>query len=462
MTSPLDPISPRRRYGASRLPVATSLVTALAMAYGFGQAQAQEGGDEVRPSMSNEVRNAMGDLACDADNGGLTLPEGICALVVADELGRARHMVVDDEGDIYVVLREARDGTALVALRDADGDGRAETVQRFGDPNHAGTGLAIHDGHLYVGVNDRIVRYPLHEGDFVPSGDPEVIVSGFPDQRSHAAKSIAISDDGSLYVNIGAPSNACQVEDRTAGSPGQDPCPERDRQAGVWRFDAGTPGQDQMADGEHYAAGIRNAVAITWNDRDDHLYVAQHGRDQLHDLWPEYYTAEQGAELPAEELFRVEAGDDFGWPYCYYDPQRQAKVLAPEYGGDGAEVGRCAEMGMPTATYPAHYAPNDILFYDGATLGDRYDGGAFIAFHGSWNRGPFEQQGYNVVFQPLEDDGRAGDWEVFADGFAGKGTIESPSDAAYRPMGLAQGPDGSLYVVDSRQGRLWRIIRHQE
>ena len=182
---------------------------------------------------------------------------------------------------------------------------------------------------------------------------------------------------------------------------------------------------------------------------DGALYGVQHGRDQLGDS--PGFTDEQSAELPAEEMFRVDEGDDFGWPYCYFDGRAGRRVLAPEYGGDGTEVGRCGDYEMPIATFPAHWAPNDIVFYDGAMFPAKYRGGAFVAFHGSWNRAPMPQAGYNVVFVPFSN-GAAGEWEVFAEGFAG-GERGLPGSADHRPTGLALGP-GRVAVRERRRGRL--------
>jgi glucose/arabinose dehydrogenase len=129
------------------------------------------------------------------------------------------------------------------------------------------------------------------------------------------------------------------------------------------------------------------------------------------------------------------------------------KVLAPEYGGDGRAVGRCGQVGQPVLAFPAHWAPNALLFYTGRQFPSEYRDGLFVAFHGSWNRAPLPQQGYSVVFAPFGAAGPRGDWRVFADGFRG-----GSQAATYRPTGLAQGPDGSLYVSDDRGGRIYRIM----
>ena len=212
-----------------------------------------------------------------------------------------------------------------------------------------------------------------------------------------------------------------------------------------------------MEDGVRYATGIRNGVANAWNASTGKLYVVQHGRDALDGLWPDLFTEEQNNELPSEEFFEVEEGDDFGWPYCYHDPMQNKKVLNPEYGGDGTEVGRCEDAKDPLYGFPGHWAPNDLLFYEGTRFPEYYHGGAFVAFHGSWNRSPV-QRGYNVTFAPFADGALAGDPITFADGFTGADSLSAPSVARARPTGLAMGPDGSLFISDSVQGRLWRIF----
>ena len=153
----------------------------------------------------------------------------------------------------------------------------------------------------------------------------------------------------------------------------------------------------------------------------------------------------------------LKSGGDYGWPECYYDPFQKKLVLAPEYGGDGGKaVGPCANKLAPAAVFPAHWAPNAMVHYDKKQFPARYRDGVFIAFHGSWNRAPYPQGGYNVVFQPLAGDHASGNCEIFADGFAG--AVVTPEGAEHRPAGLAVGPDGSLYVSDDVRGRIYRIV----
>ena len=395
---------------------------------------------------------------CAPDNGGITLPDGFCAIVVTDSLPGARHLVVAGNGDVFVALRNVRAGRneplvtgGVAVLRDNNGDGRADAMERWGV--NGGNDVLLADGYVYHAPDDAVLRYPLAAGEMVPSGAPDTIVSGLPAVENHTAKSIALGPDESLYVNIGSPSNACQQQTRTPGSPGQDPCPQLDTRAGIWRFDASRTGQVQT-DGARFATGLRNTVALTLNPANNVLYGAVHGRDQLHDLWPDLFTVDQSTEKPAEEFVRLDEGADYGWPYCFYDPETNQKVLAPEYGGDGQEIGRCADKSLPIIGFPAHWAPNDLEFYAGSQFPARFQGGAFIAFHGSWNRAPNPQDGYRVVFVPAQGDGFSTEWEIFANDFRkeGEGALSA------RPVGLAVGPDGSLYVSDSLRGRIWRIV----
>lgn len=360
--------------------------------------------------------NSGQKIVADKDNAGLKLPEGFSALVFADSLGNARHLYVNSNGDVYVSLSRVKNGGGIVCLRDADNNGKADVIKYHGIFD--GTGIEIHDGYLYFGADTVVVRYKLTEGELVPAETPEIVAGGFEEQHQHATKPFTFDQAGNMYVTVGAPSNACQEQDRTKGSPGMDPCPILELHGGIWRFKADVLNQDQAKDGYRYATGIRNAVAIHWNNVENKLYALQHGRDQLSQFYPDLYTEEKSSQLPAEEFLLVEDGSDFGWPYCYFDGAQNKKVLAPEYGGDGLKIGRCSAADDPIMAFPAHTAPNDLLFYTGNMFPEKYKNGAFIAFHGSWNRAPLPQEGFYVAFVPFKGSAPSGEWEIFAIGRA--------------------------------------------
>lgn len=403
---------------------------------------------------------ALAQEVCDG-GAGLELPPGFCATVFAEgvppEGGRLRHIAVAPNGDVYAAVMYRRNAEAsaeargVVGLRDSDGDGAADQSVIFAP--EGGTGLEIGGGHLYFATNSAVLRYQLSD-ELRPQGPPDTLVFGLPDEYSHSAKSLALGPDGRLWVNIGSPTNACQPigQDRQEGVRGMDPCPQLETRAGVWLFESDRTGQAQ-AQGSRWATGIRNAVALAYNTSDGELYAVQHGRDQLN-AWPGF-SDEDNARKPAEELQRLTRGSDFGWPYCYYDPAVNRRVLGPEYGGAGEPTARCAEKDAPLLTFPAHWAPNDLVFYDAEHFPEPYRNGAFIAFHGSWNRAPLPQGGSKVVFVPFRDGSPVGSSSVFVDGFARPDP--QPGTAPHRPMGLAVAPDGALYISDSSGGTIWRV-----
>jgi glucose/arabinose dehydrogenase len=412
---------------------------------------------DVPPAEPLEVREATGESCGTA---GRRLPAAFCATIFADNVGSARHMVVASNGDLFINIQRGQPNSAaanispgVLALRDTNGDGVADVRERFG--NAGNTGIALYRGFLYQDIGPAIIRYPIHPGSLRPSRRAtDTVVRNLPYLPGHRSRNFAIAEDGTMYVNVGSASNSCQVRNREAGSPGHDPCDELETRGGIWQFDANRTRQ-VFSPEARFATGIRNAVALALNPTTGALYSATHGRDQLHQSWPSLFTEEQGAELPAEEFQLIDRGDDFGWPYCYWDGRRRARVLAPEYGGDGQRQDRCVEREQPVAAFPAHWAPNALLFYTGTMFPPRYQGGAFIAFHGSWNRAPLPQGGYNVVFVPFSN-GRVGrTWQLFADGFVPPDV--QPATARNRPTGLAQAPDGTVYVSDDVGGRIWRI-----
>lgn len=448
--------------------------------------------------------------ASDADNGGLILPGGFEALVVVDSLGGgseplpanqprprpanaqrrnrpvppvipgappstqlnrpnnapqgnylgARHLAVSDNGDIYVKLRvPSADGYGNAALRDVDGDGKADTVKLWGqhEVRAYGTAMRIHNDYLYYSSELVVYRNKLKKGELLPDSHVDTIVVDDGPYHEHQTKPIAFDGKGNIFVGWGAGSNACQVDNRTPGSPGMDPCPLLDDHGGIWMFDENKLSQRQ-SDGVKYATGLRSIVGMEWDKSTNSLYALNHGRDDFRLLWPEFYTPWQSAMLPAEEFFKVPQGFDGGWPYYYYDQIKEKKMLNPEYGGDGIKEGDGAKLDKPLVGFPGHFAPNDLLFYKGDQFPARYKEGAFIAMHGSTNRIPYPQAGYIIAFVPMKDGVVTGPWEVFADGFAGTDTIAITNDAVYRPMGLAEGPDGSLYVSETQKGKIWRIM----
>lgn len=410
---------------------------------------------------------AAANSACPGDDSGLILPPGFCASIFADGIGHARHLVVSPEGVVYVNTWSGvyygndtpHAGGFLVALKDRTGDGKADLNLRFGETAQSGgaggTGIGFYDGALFAESNDEIVRYALPKGAIVPKGPPQSVVTGLPLGGDHPMHAFAIDASGLLYVEMGTATNSCQVRDRTLESPGAKPCTELQTRGGIWRYDARKTGQ-KFSPAGRFATGIRNAEGFAVDSAGGRIFVTQHGRDQLHSSWPAFYELEQEATLPAEELLLLKQGGDYGWPECYFDPGQDKLMLAPEYGGNGHRVGVCAQKIAPVAAFPAHWAPNGMAFYDKREFPAHYRNGVFIAFHGSWNRAPYPQRGYNVVYQALAGDKASGKCEIFADGFAG--AERSPDKAAHRPSGLAVGPDGALYVSDDVRGRIYRIV----
>jgi glucose/arabinose dehydrogenase/mono/diheme cytochrome c family protein len=319
-----------------------------------------------------------------------------------------------------------------------------------------GTGIGIYKGWLYAELNDKILKYPLKKGSVLPGDASQVVVSGLPLGGDHPMHPFAIDANGDLYVDVASATNSCQEKNRTLKSPGKQPCTELETRGGVWRYDAKKTNQ-VFSPAERYATGIRNGEGFGVDALGHRIFVTQHGRDQLHTNWPDVIKdAEQEATLPSEEVLLLKQGGDYGWPMCYHDPFQAALVLAPEYGGDGKTAGLCAQKLAPTAYFPAHWAPNGMVLYNQKQFPAHYQQGLFIAFHGSWNRAPYAQGGYNVVYQGLSGDKASGKCEIFADGFAG--TDKSPGKAAHRPSGLAVGADGALYVSDDVAGRIYRIV----
>ena len=392
------------------------------------------------------------------NNAGLKLPAGFKATLFADTIGSARHISITSNGVVFAKLMYPnKAGKSIIRLEDKNNDGVADKISGWG--KYGGTGIFVKGKSLYATSNTSVFLYQLNDQDEVedPLG-PKTIVKGLIDRNQHESKSITLDGQGNIYVNIGAYSNACQEKDRMPGSQGMMPCPILDSAGGIWKFDSQKENQ-VYGDGIRYATGLRNVVGLDWNTQTNSLFVTQHGRDQLNSFYPKLYTADQNAELPAETMYEMKQGDNAGWPYVYFDPYQKKKIVSPEYGGDGIKEG--GENALdPIAFFPAHMAPNALLFYTGNQFPEKYKNGAFIAFHGSWNRAPLPQEGYFVAFVPFKNGKPNGEWEIFANGFSGltgEEKVKNPRNAKARPCGLAQGPDGSLYVSDDSKGAIFKI-----
>ncbi len=358
----------------------------------------------------------------------LQLPAGFTAIAIVTGLESARHLVVTKQGGIYVKLSRLKDGKGIYYLKDTNGDGIIDSQTGFGD--YPGTGIFIKNGYLYASSNDDVYRYRMNDkGEVINPNAPEKIITGLVNHNRDNSKSIAIDNADNIYVNIGSYSNSCLIDEKSRVAPS--PCPLLDSVAGIWKFKTNKLNQGYKQ-AVHYATGFKNIVGLDWNSTTNSLFVMQHGRDLLHDLYPQYYTVEQNNIQPAETMYELHQGTDGGWPYVYYDQKQHKKILSPEYGGDD---------------FPAHLAPNALLFYTGNMFPGKYKNGAFIAFHGKSQE---LQKGYLVAFVPFKKNQPSGKWEIFADNFATTGNV-------HKPCGLAQGPDGSIYVADDVKGTIYRI-----
>jgi len=401
--------------------------------------------------------------APDPDDGAIALQPGFRALIVADNLivgrkvgntsERLRGIAIAENGDIYA---KGKFGT-IFALRDTNGDGRADAGAEFG-PGDGGTHIAFHDGWLYHSSRTAVYRYKYTPGELVPTSPVQTVVSKLPAEKDHDAKAFAFDEQGHMLVEVGSPYNVYSDPDRQLGAKGKDATEFQKTYGGFWRFDANKLNQTQ-ADGVRFSTGHRHALALIWHPVSKQFFMVQMGRDNLNVVDPDHYDALDNAERVSEVMHLLHEGANFGWPYTYWDPIKQARMVAPEFGGDNHKRVDPDPYDKPVIAFPGHWAPIGMVAYTGNQFPAKYRNGAFVAFHGSWNRAPRSQAGYKVVFVPFDEKGMpVGTYEPFADGFAGKEEFVNTGDARYRPCGLAVGPDGSLFITDTEKGRIWRVI----
>ncbi|MDI1319626.1 MAG: PQQ-dependent sugar dehydrogenase, partial [bacterium] len=358
----------------------------------------------------------------DPDDGGISLPPGFRALVVADNLvvGRKsgkndehlRFITVAPNGDLYAKLLHG----GILALRDTDGDGRADMIKEFG-PGDGGTHIMIHDAWLYHSSRTAVYRYPYVFGELLPSGGMQTVVRDLPAEKDHDAKAFAFDDRGRMIVEVGSPYNVYSDGDRRLGAKGKTPAEVEEFQktyGGFWRFDPHKLNQTQ-ADGVRFSTGHRHSLALAWHPTAHEFFMVMMGRDQMNTIAPAYYDDLDNAERDAEEMHRLKEGADLGWPYTYWDPIKKARMDGPEYGGDNRKRDDNPRFDQPVVAFPAHWAPLQMTLYSGTQFPAHYRNGLFVAFHGSWNRAPRAQAGYKIAFVPFDEKGLpTGAYETFA------------------------------------------------
>jgi glucose/arabinose dehydrogenase len=325
----------------------------------------------------------------------LFLPDGYVSTVFAEGLEGPRFLAVSPDGVLFVAERGA---DRVIALPDADTDGRADELVEVGSGYGRGQDLAFTErGTLLVAGETALWEVTL---DGLREADRRAVVDDLPTGGFHSTKSVAVLPDGSALLSIGSSCNVCDEED--------------DRRATVQLVTDG---------GSHpWMAGLRNAVGLWVDPGTGRAWATNMGRDFL------------GDDLPPETIYELVDGADAGWPRCHAGTLRD-----PEF---GSAADACAGVAKPVATFPAHTAPLDLV---------RWGDHLYVALHGSWNSSV--KVGYAVWRIPWSDDGPSGDPEPFATGFLPEGA----TDALGRPAGLAVGADGALYVSDDKAGFIYRI-----
>lgn len=377
---------------------------------------------------------------CEQEAGMPNLPEGFCARLVAADLGPTGHMDVTDDGDLYVAIQNTPDEPGGIAgLRDTDDDGWLDEQVRFGE--RGGIGLAIQGDRLFLAEPGRVLSSPLHDGRLGPGDSPRVIAHGFPD--TDAPRSLVVHDDR-VFVSVATTLETCPPDEQATATAA--PCRERDRAAGIWLFQRDEAGQSQES-AQHYAAGLRDATAMSWNPRDEQLYALGQAPGPLARRADDQAPMADRLPQVADELLRIGTASDFGWPYCYYDAAQHRRLETPDYDRGDEPGSGCRLFRAPEMAFPGAQTPTDLIFYSGHQFPEPYRQSAFAAFAGDTDTPP------TVTALSLDDDGRpTGERSSFIQGLPA-----GPAPRGRAIISLAQGPDGSLYLGDSRTGSIWRI-----
>ncbi len=362
------------------------------------------GGYLAYRAISSRV-NLVGILAT-GDVAQIRLPDGFVIEIFAEGLDRPRFIRFGPEGKLYVAERGAN---RIIILEDRDGDGRSDAQIVFADNVPSPHSVVFHEGAWYVGVPSGVFRFTDHDGD--GQADERIaLIDDFP-TSGHSTRTVEFLKDGRMVVSVGSSCNVCEERDA--------------RRAAVLVYD------NAAAEGEKLlATGLRNAVGLTLHPDTGVLWATNNGRDLM------------GDDLPPDTIYLVREGADYGWPQCH-----SGRILDPDYGYEGA----CDNAEAPIAEMQAHSAPLGLVFYVGDAFPEPYRDDLFIAYHGSWNRSI--PTGYKVVRLPFEGSEPGSEVVDFATGWL----EEDLETVTGRPVGLAVGPDGALYVSDDSGGFIYRI-----
>jgi glucose/arabinose dehydrogenase len=339
----------------------------------------------------------------------IRVPAGFSLHQFATGIANARFLRLTPAGDLLVSV--PRTGRILLLARDADGDGRSDGVRDLLDGLASPHGLDLHDGWLYVGETNAVGRVRFDPEQRAIRGSYQRIAEGLPEKGNHWSRTLRVGPDGWLYVSVGSSCNVCEEKDP--------------RRAAMLRMRLDGSGQ------EIFAAGLRNAVGFDWRPATGELFATDNGRDLL------------GDDFPPCELNRITAGGFYGWPYANGDNQPD-----PDFGSGHED--RIATALPPVHGFRAHTAPLGIVFLRRPPAGDPYHGAALVALHGSWNR--TRKDGYKVVSLHWGKDGKIEERD-FAVGF------ERDEEVIGRPVDVAEGEDGALYISDDYAGTIYRVTR---
>lgn len=336
----------------------------------------------------------------------VNVPPGFHVNVFATGLQEPRFIHFGPEGALYVAERAAN---RILVLEDTDHDGTADRKTVFADQIARPHSLVYRKGSWYIGVPSGVVRLADRDGDKL-ADERQTLIDDYP-SSGHSTRTVEFLPDGRMVVSIGSSCNVCNE---------QDP-----RRAAVVIYD------NPRGTGERiFAKGLRNAVGLAIHPQTGELWATNNGRDML------------GDDLPPEAIYIVRDGQDYGWPRCH-----NGTIEDPDFGSPGS----CQGVAKPVVNMQAHSAPLGLAFYTGKAFPEEYRGNLFIAFHGSWNRRV--PTGYKVVRLPIDGSQPKGPVEDFATGWLD----EQLHTASGRPVGLAVGPDGALYVSDDKAGMIYRI-----